>query len=231
MDIRDGKTTGAFNSAHQTALTAVSALECLTQQHGLRALTMLTWAEVFPLFKLIRPTQAWCPACLEERRTTGQTIYEPLVWTIQAVKICSRHDCLLETQCRACRRSSPWLAWRSRPGYCPYCQQWLGTHVGTQEENEQQRAWQHWCAEEVGVLLALVPTLTKIPCRARIREGLTSMLRQVSQGRKETFARLVGLSPKMVGNWFYHKQLPTVENLLRVCFAVDLSLRELLLSP
>ncbi len=230
MDIRDGKATGAFNSAHQTAMKAVSALECLTQHQGLHALTMLTWAEVFPLFKLIRTTQAWCPGCLEEWRTTGQTIYEPLVWTIQALKICSGHDCSLETHCRACRRSSPWLAWRSRPGYCPHCQQWLGRHVGTQEENEQQRAWQHWCAEEVGALLALVPTLTRIPCRARIREGLTSMLRQVSQGRKETFARLVGLSPKMVGDWFYHQQLPTVENLLRVCFAVQLSQRELLLE-
>ncbi len=230
MDIRDGKTTGAFNSAHQTAMKAVSVLECLTQQQGLRALTMLTWAEVFPLFKLMRPTQAWCPGCLEEWRTTGQTIYEPLVWTIQAVKICSRHDCPLETQCCACRRSSPWLAWRSRPGYCSHCQQWLGTQVGTQEENEKQRAWQHWCTEEVGALLALVPTLTRIPCHARISEGLTSMLRQVSQGRKETFARLVGLSPKMVGDWFYHQQLPTVENLLRVCFAVNLSLREVLLE-
>jgi len=230
MDIRDGKATGAFNSAHQTAMKAVSALECLTQHQGLRALTMLTWAEVFPLFKLIRTTQAWCPGCLEEWRTTGQTIYEPLIWTIQAVKICSQHDCSLETHCRACRRSSPWLAWRSRPGYCPHCQQWLGTHVGTQEENEQQRAWQHWCAEEVGALLALAPTLTRIPCRARISEGLTSMLWQVSQGRKETFARHVGLSPKMVGDWFYHQQLPTVENLLRVCFAVQLSLRELLLE-
>ncbi len=102
--------------------------------------------------------------------------------------------------------------------------------MGTQEENERQRAWQHWCAEEVGALLALVPTLTRIPCRARISEGLTSILRQVSQGRKETFARLIGLSPKMVGDWFYHQQLPTVESLLRVCFAVKLSFQELLLE-
>src|SRR5712692_544815 len=49
MDIRDGKTTGAFNSAHHRARNAVNVLESLTQQHGLRALTMMTWTEVFPL--------------------------------------------------------------------------------------------------------------------------------------------------------------------------------------
>jgi len=230
MDIRDGKATGAFNSAHQTAIKAVCVLECLTQQHGLRALTMLSWADVFPLFKLIRPTQAWCPCCLQEWRAAGQTIYQPLIWTIQAVKICSQHDCSLETHCHICQRTSPWLAWRSRPGYCPHCEQWHGMNVGTPEGNEKQRAWLHWCTQEVGALLGLVPTLTRFPRRERIREGLTSLLRQVSQGRKETFARLVGLSPKMVGDWFYHQQIPSLENLLRVCFAVNLPLGVFLLQ-
>lgn len=56
------------------------------------------------------------------------------------------------------------------------------------------------------------------------------MIQQVSQGRKMTFARLVGLSAAMVGDWFYHQQLPSVENLLRVCFAVHLSLQDLFME-
>ena len=98
------------------------------------------------------------------------------------------------------------------------------------EENEQEMIWLNWCTEQVGVLLALVPTLTNIPSRARIDEGLPALLEQISQGRKMTFARLVGLSDKMVGSWFYLRQLPSVENLLRVCFAVNLSLQELLMQ-
>jgi hypothetical protein len=230
MHIRDGKSTGAFNATHWTALKAVNALECLTKFRGLHALTMVTWAEVFSPFKLMRTTRAWCPRCLEAWRTTGQTIYEPLLWTVQAVKVCSQHDCLLETHCPTCSRTSPWLTWRSRPGYCTRCQQWLGMDVVAQAGNEREMTWVHWCAGEVGALLALAPTLTTIPCRARISEGLTAVLEQVSQGRKMTFARLVGLSPAMVGDWFYHQQLPSVENLLRVCFAVSVSLRELLME-
>lgn len=141
LPLRDGKATGALNANQQTAMNAVNALESLTKRHGWRALTLVRWAEVFPLFGLIRTTRAWCPRSLEEWQTTGRTIYEPLVWTVQAVKICSRHDCPLETQCFACRRTSPWLAWRSRPGYCARCQQWLGAHMATQAENEKELKW------------------------------------------------------------------------------------------
>jgi hypothetical protein len=90
--------------------------------------------------------------------------------------------------------------------------------------------WLKWCAEQVGTLLALVPTLTNRPGRARIDEGLPALLEQISQGRKMTFARLVGLSEKMVGSWFYLQQLPSVENLLRICFAVNLPLQDFLLA-
>ncbi len=230
MDIRDGKTTGAFNSAHHRARNAVNLLESLTQQHGLRALTMLTWTEVFPLFGLIRTDRAWCPCCLEELRTSGRSIYEPLLWTVQAVKICAHHGCRLETHCPTCARTSRWLAWRSCPGYCAHCHQWLGRDLVRPEENEQETIWFCWCAEQVGTLLALAPTLTDAPSRVRIDEGLDSVLEQISQGKKMTFARLVGLSEKMVGDWFYHQQLPSVENLLRVCFAVNLSLQDFLLK-
>jgi TniQ protein len=230
MDIRDGKATGAFNSAHYRARNAVKALESLTRQHGLRALTMLTWAEVFPLFGLIRTERAWCPCCLEELGTSGHIIYEPLLWAVQAVKICSRHGCWLETHCPKCDKTSRWLTWRSRPGYCTRCHQWVGMGLERPEGSEQETIWFHWCTEQVSMLLALAPTLTNIPGRTRINERLTAVLEQVSQGRKMTFARLVGLSEKMVGDWFYLQQLPSVENLLRVCFAVNCSLQEFLLG-
>ncbi|TMC19476.1 MAG: helix-turn-helix domain-containing protein [Chloroflexi bacterium] len=230
MDIRDGKTTGAFNSAHHRARNIVNALENLTRQQGLHGLTMLPCAEVFPLSGLIRSNRAWCPCCLDEWRISGHVIYEPLLWAVQAVKICVQHGCQLETHCPKCTKTSHWLTWRGFPGYCAHCRQWLGVSLMKSEEKGQEMIWLKWCAEQVGTLLALVPTLTDIPRRARIDDGLPALLEQVSQGRKMTFARLTGLSPAMVGDWFYLQQLPSVENLLRICFAVNLSLQEFLLG-
>jgi hypothetical protein len=230
MAVQEGKTTGAFNSAHHRARITVNALENLTQQQGLHALTMLPWTEVFPLFGLIRSGRAWCPCCLEAWRTSGRVIYEPLLWTVQAVKICVQHGCQLETRCPKCTKTSYWLTWRGLPGYCPHCHQWLGVNLMRSEENESETIWLQWCTEQIGTLLALVPTLVDLPSRTRIDEGLPALLEQVSQGRKMTFARLTGLSPAMVGDWFYLQQLPSVENLLRICFAVNLSLQEFLLG-
>jgi hypothetical protein len=211
-------------------MNVVQTLESLTKQRGLHVLTILAWAKVFPLASLIRTKRAWCPGCLEEWRTSGHVIYEPLLWAVQAVKICVQHGCQLETDCPKCTKTSPWLGWRSRSGYCTHCQQWLGTKRAGQGKNEQEMKWLHWSADQVGILLASVPSLKKFPARECINERLVSVLEQVSQGRKMTFARLVGLSPKLVGNWFYHQQLPGVENLLRVCFAVNLSLQDLFME-
>ncbi len=220
--LRDGEATGAFNANQQTAMNAVNALEGLTKVQGLRALTMVTWAEVFPLFGLIRTTRAWCPRCLKEWQTAGQTVYEPLLWAVQAVKICPQHGCRLETHCSMCSKPSPWLAWRSRLGYCTHCHEWLGSDVETQQKDEPELTWLHWCSEQIGTLLARTSQLSGILGRVRIKEGLISILEQVSQGRKMTFSRQIGLSPKKVGDWLYHEQLPSVENLLRVCFSVNL---------
>ena len=90
------RSTGALNAL-------ITDPECsqrvgkLDSKQGLTALTMLSWAEVFPLFGLIRTDRAWCPCCLEEWRTSGRIIYEPLLWAVQAVKICVQHGCQLET--------------------------------------------------------------------------------------------------------------------------------------
>ncbi|MBA2679754.1 MAG: helix-turn-helix domain-containing protein [Ktedonobacteraceae bacterium] len=229
MAIREGKTTGAFNSAHHRARIIVNALENLTQQQGLYALTMLPWAEAFPLFGLIRSDHAWCPCCLEEWRTSGCIIYEPLLWAVQAVKICVQHGCQLETHCPKCTKTSHWLTWRGLPGYCAHCHQWLGVSLMRSEEKGPEMIWFEWCAEQIGTLLALTPTLTDMPSRARIDEGLPALL-EASKGRKMMFARLTGLSPETVGNWFYLQLLPSVENLLRICFAMNLSLQEFLLG-
>lgn len=129
-----------------------------------------------------------------------------------------------------CAKASYWLSWRGLPGYCAHCHRWLGLSLGKPEENEPEMIWLKWCAEQVGTLLALVPTLIDVPNRARIDEGLPALLEQISQGRKMTFARLVGFSDKMIGSWFYLQQLPSVENLLRMCFSVNLSLDDFLLG-
>lgn len=94
--------TGTLNSIGVMAVNWVRALETLTLRSDLRFLTMLTWREVLPSRGLLRSKKAYCPACYQEWRSCGQMIYEPLLWMINEVKICPRHQRRLRLQCFHC---------------------------------------------------------------------------------------------------------------------------------
>ncbi|MDP8934167.1 MAG: hypothetical protein M3N42_08460, partial [Cyanobacteriota bacterium] len=82
-------------------------------------------------------------------RYSASPIYEPLLWSLNDVKICLIHQHPLVQNCPHCDRQSHWLNWKSSLGYCSQCSQWLGggsnTSVVTQER---------WIAETLGELVA-----------------------------------------------------------------------------
>lgn len=216
---------GALNGVGSQASECVQALETVTQRTNLQALTFLAWAEVLPVQGLLRPTRAWCPACYHEWRTQGQIIYEPLLWTVGIVTVCVRHQRRLQVQCsaRACQRSLPWLASHPRPGYCPYCQQWLGgSKTGRpkkQEQlNEEEAAWQFWIAQAVGELLAHSASLSVPPPRDRITKTLLSCIQQVTNGKKDAFAQLLGINMGKFLTWTRGHGIPVFPELLQLCY-------------
>ena len=216
---------GALNGVGSQASEWVQVLETLTLRTDLRALTLLVWAEALPAKELLRPTRAWCPTCYHEWRTRGQVIYEPLLWTLGVVTACARHRWRLRAQCpaSACQRSIPWLASHARPGYCPSCQEWLGetkTHRPTKQErlSEEETAWQSWVAQAVGELLAHNGALSKPPQRERVTKTLFDCIQQVTNGKKTTFARLLGLNWEKFRTWARGTAIPVFPELLQLCY-------------
>ena len=145
-----------FNGVGLPATSTVQVLETLTLRTDLRYLTFLPLAPVLPgkAKSVVRFTKAWCPGCYEEWYETAQMLYDPLLWALQAISICPRHLCRLSTRCpyQECARPLPGVAWRSRVGYCSYCQRWLG--VVPQRAKEQSPShqdaewqWQQWVAD------------------------------------------------------------------------------------
>ncbi len=216
---------GALNGVGSQASEWVQVLETLTLRTDLRALTLLVWAEALPAKELLRPTRAWCPACYQEWRTRGQVIYEPLLWTFGGVTACARHRQRLQVECPtpACQRPIPWLASHARPGYCPACQQWLGapkTHRPTQPErlSEEEAIWQSWVAQVVGELLAQNAALSVPPPRERVAQTLFVCIQQVTDGKKTTFARLLGFNWDQFRAWTRRAAIPVFPELLQLCY-------------
>lgn len=180
--------TGTLNGIGVMAMDWVRAVETLTLRRDLRFLTMLTWTSVLPLRNLLcRHNRAYCPACYEEWRSSGQQIYEPLLWAINGVTICLHHRRRLCLQCLRCRQPFPPLAWNSRPGYCPKCKGWLGISPNTQLPDndavtEEEWQWQTWMIDAIGEVMAAAPRLPSPPTREGIAKAFSACIDEVSEG-------------------------------------------------
>lgn len=216
--------TRALNGTRNLAQNLVRALESLTGRQDLRFLTFLTWSEVLPIVGLQRRTRAWCPACVEEWRQAGRPVYEPLLWTLVSITTCPRHRRRLRQVCPhpTCHRQSPWLAPRSRPGYCAFCKRWLGVPaseepVGKDALAEDEWRTQAWIAAAVGELIAAAPKLVMPPRRGQIVQAITSSVESLVGGNRSAWARELGLPLGTVASWHWGDTVPTLPLLLLLC--------------
>lgn len=113
----------------QYVAACVQALEQLTLRSDLRYLTMLgPWGTLLSGHALSRAALAWCPCCLDVWQDTGAPYYEPLIWSLVGVTLCTIHGMPLATECphEDCRRAQPGLDKAELHGHCEYCTRWLG---------------------------------------------------------------------------------------------------------
>jgi hypothetical protein len=109
----------------------VKALETITLQQGLSALTFLPFHDAFSKRDACRRERAWCPFCLYDQEQSDGTIYEHLLWTLKSVSVCSIHMATLQIECPHCQRKSAPLSGSMCPGKCGACDGWLGALSGT----------------------------------------------------------------------------------------------------
>ena len=78
--------------------------------------------------------------------------------------------------------------------------------------------------------LVMIPKIPVPPPRQQVAHVITHAVQQVSDGQIASFARALGVSRKMVIGWANGANLPNLEQLLRFCCLLDLSLSDVLLS-
>jgi hypothetical protein len=222
----------AANGLAGVAEDWVRALESLTLCNGLQFLTMLTWKNTIADIGLSRRTQAWCPACYQTWRSCGKEVYQPLLWTLTVVTMCSYHRTKLRMRCHECDRQLRIASPLAQRGHCHYCEAWLGTPHGHAlaegedvSEGELNRAL--WVTDTVGELLADAPLLPSPP-RKGVIAGAISTYGWQSGISIPAIARQVGLNGTTLVQWARGKNLPHFGSLLRFCWNVDTSLKVLL---
>lgn len=228
MPLNHSTSHRAINGAGVIALSFVKALESLTMRRDLTWTTLVTWVDVIPDQSLIRTNRAWCHECYEGWRDRGEVIYDPLLWTFQAVTVCPLHRIPLISSCPNCKAHLLHFASRSRPGFCTHCKEWLGSSIDDRSSNnffetEENLRWQLWKAESIGELLAHAPNIT-VPARQQIAKSLRYCINNFSEGRTSHFASQVGLRLKNVQNWLRGERLPILQAVLQITHRLGVQL-------
>ncbi len=178
----------------------VSVLESLTGRDSLHTLTMLSWGQVISHCNLLRHRRAWCPQCYDSWRRANLPIYEPLLWSISAAAVCPIHGRPLERYCPHCKRESPLLTAKARPGYCYRCRGWLGAPVQPELAVSAGIA-ELPIASTVGDLLALGPAIQGAVSGAYFKENLVYGIGSLADGNQSVFSRATGVSRESLTDW------------------------------
>ncbi len=218
----------ALNGTGILARDWAQALEHLTLRTDLRFLTLLPWAVVLTQQRLMRFTRAWCPDCFIEWQAAGQPIYEPLLWSVNAVSLCVRHQRTLLERCPYpdCQATLPVLASHLHSGYCSKCSRWLGVadDLSNLSWTTEQWRWQVWVAEMMGNLVSHNMDLTITPHLRNIPDLIAAAREQVADGSMQNLEKSLQLSRRTVNAWRSGKQIPQMESLLRLCYCCGVSL-------
>lgn len=221
-----------INGVGTVAREWANLLEKLTLRQNLTQLTFLNWSEVLTSLQLQRNYQAWCPACYEEMRQIGRTIYQPLAWTVQLLRICRRHQVYLVDRCPQCNRQFLGLTRRLCLGFCPKCDFWLGRDVGLSSIEgalpDSQLEWQEFVSKNICELISFTQDESPIPSKGHIAKWLQTFANRIAGGKMQRLSALLGKPNLTVHEWRHGKVKPLLFELLRICYCFNIRLVDLL---
>jgi hypothetical protein len=223
----------AVNGLGKMAKEWTGLLETLTLRNDLAFLTLSALSDVIPNWKLLRTFQAWCPSCYEEMIQAKQTLYQPLLWLIAAVNLCSKHRRPLLSRCPYCQRQLYPLSRRVHLGYCPRCGYWLGeSHDELNAVNiplsKEGIDWQLSITNNMEELLTALPSLNGHSARETMVESLHECISISTGGVITHFAKLIGKHLSTVHGWYQGRVKIPLPDLLQICYCLNLSILDFL---
>jgi len=212
----------SINGTGETAAKWVDYLQVLTLRTDLSHLTLRILREVLSQRELLRPYKAWCPHCYNDQLQTFGTFYDPLLWTIHAVKLCHVHQEVLVRHCSTCNLKLCHLSRRSRPGYCYRCKRSLTVQKRLQRKgNAKVNQWELWIAENVADLLSSCVDNRVAPTRTTVRATAQTILDYCFNGNQTNFARAVNKHKTTIWGWCQTDTKILLKDVLNICYCLN----------
>lgn len=226
------------NGADTFANDLLPIVEQLTLVTGIVPSTFINWADVVPRLELLRHYRAWCSDCYAEWGAGGNTLYDPLLWTVRPVKVCPRHQRFLVEHCPRCqRRSWPGLS-HYLPGFCSHCRAWLGRQdhqpvAGAEAllTTDTDLNYEQWAADNIGSIIAAAASLSAAPVRRDVTTAVNHCCNLLMEGNPRMLAHLLGVANTTARLWVQGKNIPPLKILARLSFLTRVPLLKLLTEP
>lgn len=213
----------SINGAGESALDWADTLGRLTMQEELLDLTASSWAGEVPAKGFLRASPAWCPSCYLSWQMNGLPVYQPLLWMLQAVTICTLHCRRLEERCPQCQKTQSVIGAAFRPGFCTQCVAWLGAPSSAEIDaalDHETRDWQQWVFGTVEELRTAAVASGMFPWKQLI-VGLEACIEV--NGDAKRLASLTGVPEQLLSKWRHRKQTPSFDSILELCYVLEIS--------
>src|SRR6266566_1148430 len=211
----------SINGAGEVARDWAETLERLTMRPDLRSITLRPWANGLSTWGLLRDIPQWCPVCYHEWQERKLPVYQPLMWTLQAVTVCLQHTLLLVEQCPFCRKSQSAISSKRGLGYCTQCGIWLGSKTGAEELcDDSLLDWQRWTVQAIEELFLVSMAFGSLPWH-ELPSGVAACIEAVGGTRE--LGRIAGVPHVLFSDWRNRKRTPSLTYLLKVSYALNLS--------
>ena len=156
-------------------------------------------------------TKQWCRVCYLKRFVDGEHengIYDDLYWSIDSIKHCLLHGVELEKKCSRCMHFQPYISTLIEPGYCHYCQHFLGKGHSVKVSDEVLET-----LNETFTLFYLDTFEGVRPSLFSLVDNLKALKRAYPEASNKYLGDLMGVSEDVVKKWMQGKRKPQLTTL------------------
>lgn len=190
---------------------------------GLSEAKHLTLRSLRPLLPfngagLTAPSPRWCPACYDEMNQIGQETYQPLVWSFDLYRACSKHGTAMADRCPLCGKRQYVIPRTPTIGYCSHCGTWLGRRSDASSPMTKFDLWTSVALEEI---VAELPRLQGVIRRKQFISRIKQAIRYFAEGNTNRFCREMGLSRHKLDNVRCRNVRPTLPLWLEISYGIN----------
>ncbi|MRI34261.1 hypothetical protein EOPP23_14800 [Endozoicomonas sp. OPT23] len=228
-DIFDRYGFSAINGYREKAAAYLSAIQKATGRFDLWQLTTTPWQTLLDTRGkgLFAKQKKWCRACFHDWLADNSPLYEPLIWSLESVKTCPRHNCLLMSVCSICNNQQKLVSSVLPVGYCSSC----GGFLGKGESSTKTLS-----SKETYIVKMVAERRRLMQCKDLKKEfviGIQHVLSASNLSSTLKLERTISFSRDTISQWCSNAKRgtrPTMSSLLCFCDAIGVSPDDLLLN-